>query len=464
MPRAARSPGGLAETLAVGLPMVVSQSCDTVMIFVSRWQLSQLDDTAMNAAFLGGLSAFAVQTFFVGLIGYSTALVAQSFGAGRPERCQAALGQALLVAVLAYPVMLCAIPLGRALFPRLGLPEEQLAPQQLYFETLLWGSVLGLLRGAFAGYFSGLGRTRVVMLASLLSMVSNVPLVYVLVFGKLGLPPLGILGAALGMLVAGGLGLSTLLFVFLRERARQPRASLGFERGLFFELLRKGSPAGLEFFLNLLSFHAMVVLFQRQGAVSATAASILFNWDMVAFVPLVGMEIAVTSLVGRYVGADDAVAVRRTLRSGLTLGLLFSSLVFVGFVAFPEVLVDVFRPETNAQSFEAARGLAITMLRIASAYVGIDALLLVFAGALRGAGDTFFTMVVTVALHWLLVLVLALSLEVLKLGTLTSWSILVGLFMLFPAALALRWRSGRWRRKRPEPALLSAGLGGEISG
>jgi multidrug resistance protein, MATE family len=440
----------------VGLPMVVSTSCDTVMIFTSRWFLSRLGSNTMNAAFGGGLASFAVQTFFVGLIGYSTAQVAQAYGAGRRDRCGMASLQAVWVALAAWPLMCLAIPFGRFLFPRLGLPPEQLGPQLWYFEVLVWSSGIGLLRGALAGYFSGIGRTRMVMLASLVSMGSNIPLGWTLIFGHFGLPALGLRGAAMATIAAGSIGLLVLAVAWLAPanlRSFGPSFRCRIDRELLVTLLRKGTPSGAEFFLGFLAFQVMVILLQRQGTTSATAASILFNWDMVAFVPLVGIEIGTTSLVGRYVGARRFAAVRRSLRSALRLGLLFSSVVFVAFVAFPEVLVDLFRPDAADAGFEQSRGLAITLIRVASAYVTLDAVLLVFAGALRGSGDTFWTMAASVTLHWVLVLGLWLNLEVLGLGVVTSWGILVGMFLFFPAILGWRWKQGRWRERRSPQSL-----------
>src|SRR5512145_2478269 len=68
-------PGNAREIVAVALPMVASLSCDTVMVFTDRWFVSKLGPSAMNAVFVGGLAAFSAQTFFTGLIGYTTALV-----------------------------------------------------------------------------------------------------------------------------------------------------------------------------------------------------------------------------------------------------------------------------------------------------------------------------------------------------------------------------------------------------
>lgn len=449
--------GNAREVVAVALPMVVSLSCDTVMTFTSRWFVSRLGTSAMNAVFSGGLAAFASQTFFAGLIGYSTALVAQEYGAERHERCVVATYQALIVAVAAWPLMLLLIPASSVLFPHLGLPDSQLPDQIRYFNVLVVGSGFGLLRGALSGFFSGLGRTRIVMIASLLSMFTNIGLVWVFVFGKCGLPTLGVAGAALGTVTASAIGVFVLAAAFVSKQGitslgTRPRFHL--DRAMFGELLRKGTPAGLEFFLNMLAFQVMVLLFQRKNESSSTAATIVFNWDMVSFVPLVGIEIGVTSLVGRYFGARNFAAVRRTLRSGFKLGSLFSAVVLLAFVAFPEPLVDMFRGETPTAAFTNGRTLAINMIRIASIYVSIEGVLLVFSGALRGVGDTFFTMLASTGLHWFLVVALFLTLEVLGLSTLAGWGVLVGVFFLFPLVLGFRWKSGKWRKfteRCPEP-------------
>jgi MATE family multidrug resistance protein len=255
-------------------------------------------------------------------------------------------------------------------------------------------------------------------------------------------------GAALGTLVASGLGVMVLAWAFLaRHGARSlgPLPPFGLDRALMSELIRKGTPSGVEYFLNMFAFQTIVVLFQRQGEISATAASIMFAWDMVSFVPLVGVEVGVTSLVGRYTGARNRAGVRRSLRSGLKLGWAFSILILAAFVAAPGLLVDVFRGSTPSATFELARPLAVSMIRIASLYVTIEAVLLVFTGALRGVGDTWFAMVASNGLHWVLVLALWITLERLKLSTLAGWIVLVAVFSLFPLAFGLRWRSGRWR-------------------
>jgi MATE family multidrug resistance protein len=440
--------GGLREMLAIALPMVGSQACETVLIFTDRLFLAQLGSITMSAAMAGGLTSFMLMTFFIGLTGYTTALVAQYLGAGRKQQCALVLSQASLLAVLATPMILAARPLAHRFFLLMEIPAEQLLQQQLYFDILLYGAPLVLLRASLSGFFSGIGQTRVVMLAALTTMVVNVCANYLLIFGHFGLPAMGIRGAAYGTLLSSLCGLLVLLVAYLRSSNRVAfgvTAALRYDREVMGKLLRYGSPAGVELFLNLLAFTATIMIFHGHGLVTAAAITIVFNWDMVSFVPLLGIQIGVVSLVGRYMGAGRPDIAERATRSGLKMAGVYSSLILLLFVSFPEQLVAVFRPQQADPIFTQAAPLATGMLQLAALYVLADAMMVVFSGALRGAGDTFWAMCLSVGLHWLLVPVLVLVLKVLALPPQIAWLALIVFFMSFSGLFYLRYRAGHWK-------------------
>jgi MATE family multidrug resistance protein len=169
---------------------------------------------------------------------------------------------------------------------------------------------------------------------------------------------------------------------------------------------------------------------------------------MVSFVPLIGIQIGVVSLVGRYLGSGRPEVAERAARSGLKMGWVYSSIILVLFVAFPGQLVAVFAPASSDPVFARAAPLAVGMLRLAAFYVLADALMLVCSGVLRGAGDTFWAMCISVAMHWLLLPVLFVTLKVLRLSPQTAWLTLIFLFLGFSAIFYLRYRSGKWKTLR----------------
>ncbi|HOK96697.1 MAG TPA: MATE family efflux transporter [Anaerohalosphaeraceae bacterium] len=444
-------PGGIREMIAIALPMVISSACETTMTFTDRLFLSRLGPEYMSAAMAGGLTSFVMMTFVLGLTGYTTALAAQYWGANQKKRCPVAVTQALILSLLAYPVIVAARPLAFWLFDVIKVPSEQLMYQQQYFNILLNGVLIGLLRNCLSSFFSGIGKTRVVMVSALTSMAVNVGANYLLIFGKWGIPPLGIRGAAYGTLIGGFCGLMVLAAVYLGSSVRREysvAASFRWDSDTMKKLLRFGYPAGLEFFLNLLAFNLLVMILHSHSAVTAAAITIVFNWDMVSFVPMIGINVGVTSLVGRYMGAGLPDTAHRATLSGLKLAWMYSSCILLMFAFFPDCLVGLFRPRHETALFAAAYPMAVTMLRMAALYVMADAVMLVFGGALRGAGDTFWAMCISVVLHWILVALLFVFVRMWDVPPAASWLTLCCTFMLLSMLFYLRYRQGKWRTLR----------------
>ena len=440
--------GGIREMVDIAVPMVVSQACYTIMTFTDRVFLSKLGPEYMNAAMVGGLTVFMMMTFFMGLIGYTTAVVAQHFGAGNKERCSVTLTQAVILSFAAAPIVFLCRPLAYWLFELVGIEPSQLALQKIYFNILICASIIPLLRWAFSAFFSGVGKTKAVMISALTAMTVNIGMNYMLIFGKFGFPALGIRGAAYGTIIGGLSGLVVLFAnYFGRENFKifNVAGSFRFDREVMGTLLRFGYPAGLEFFLNLLAFDLIVMIFHSAGAVAATASTIVFNWDMVSFVPLIGVQVGVTSLVGRYMGSGNADIAEKATGSGFKLGMVYSAIIFVLFAGFPGYLAGFFAPNSGDGVFAAALPTTIFMIRLASIYVLAEAVFVVFIGALRGAGDTLWAMFISVSLHWVLVPVLFFMLKVSNAGLETAWKVVVGLFLLFSGFVYLRYRSGKWR-------------------
>lgn len=214
------------------------------------------------------------------------------------------------------------------------------------------------------------------------------------------------------------------------------------------KLLYFGYPAGLEFFFNFLAFTALIFVFDSEGNVVATASTIMFNWDLVSFIPLLGIEIGVTSLVGRYMGAGDPDTAHRAAMSGIKTGIFYSVVILVLFMAIPNALVLVFRPDVPVDIFNKAVPIATSMIRLASLYVLAEAIMVAIVGALRGAGDTHFTMLISVCAHWTMLPVVFLILKVFNGSAVAGWLGLIIFFLLFCVFIILRYRSGKWKNIR----------------
>ncbi|HBC87259.1 MAG TPA: hypothetical protein DCZ94_09915 [Lentisphaeria bacterium] len=448
-------PAGISEVWLIAFPMIISSGFDVFIMFIDRLFLSRLEPVQMAAMMTGGLTAFTAGTFFIGLISYSGAIIAHLYGAGRKKDCSKMLSQSFMLAVLAYPLALLFIPIGLASFHWAEHSEIQIRYETEYFIlTMFVTTIFGLLRIPFASFFSGIGRTSVIMVANFAGLIFNLVIAYVLIFGKYGFPQMGIKGAAIAIAASSAANLAVLVFFYLRKKNREEfhiSKSFVYEWPLMKKLLKFGFPSGLEFMINLSAFTTMVTMFHSYGETVASAVTIVFNWDMIAFLPMLGLQIAVTTLVGQNLGRKDEGNAIRATWSGLKLNLIYSGFMLLLFLTMPKYLVKVFEPSILPPDWDQIAAMAVPMIMMMSVYPISDGMFIVFSGAIRGAGDTTWAMFASAILHWAGALYAWFLTHHLVLPPVTAWIFFVLIFPLFGLTFWLRFRSGKWKGKNIMP-------------
>ena len=439
-------PGSIGLVISIALPMIISQAAETAMLFIDRLFLSSLGREHLSAAMGGGMMIFMFMTLFLGVIGYVTALAGQFYGAKSHDSCGKAGAQGLYLSFFSWPLLMCCIPLGLYLLRNAGHDPVQSELEISYFKILAFGTIFGLLRTAFSSFFSGIGKTRIVMISNLIALLVNVLANYTLIFGNFGCPAMGIEGAAIGTLIGSAVGMLIMALLYFSKETDKDYGTrnLGFDRAVCSKLLRFGVPAGLEFFLTMAAFNFFVQLIHSYGKDAAAAVTITFNWDLVSFLPLTGVSIAMTSLVGRYIGAKSPEDARKTVKSGLKIAMSYGLVMTIIFVTMTTSLVNVFS-DGGSSEYEKVVPLAVTLLRLASIYIIADGILLTFTGALRGAGDTKWPMYVTVAIHWLMAIGCWIMAKKYHADVVTIWCVFIAFVCLMTAILALRYKSGKWQ-------------------
>lgn len=436
----------LRALFTIALPMVVSQGTFALMIFTDRYFMSQIDPTHMAAALGGGVATFFSFCFFSGVLSYANALVAQYLGAGEYGKCTRVVTQGMVMVLCSVPALAGITWMVSGIFQAMGHDPAQVALERQYYLILMAGSAITLGKTCLSSYFAGIARTRVIMICDVLGMLLNIPLCYVMVFGKLGLPALGIAGAAISTIIASLFALILFLgFYFSKEHRHtfDVMNSFRLDRGILRRYLRFGLPSGAELFLNVAAFNLFLLMFQSYGVVEGAAAAIVFNWDILSFIPMMGLNMAVISLIGRYVGAADMTRTNEVIAAGFMLGISYSATLAVAFIVFRYPMVEVFA--TPGREFSDIRNLAVFMMIGLSTYTMADSIILVSGGVLRGAGDTRWVMKASVTLHWTMLVAQYFIIRVYQYGPRASW--LAFVLMILSIAIVFLWRlkGGRWR-------------------
>ncbi len=436
----------MSELLRLALPMVVSQGTFAVMIFTDRYFMSQIDPAHMAAALGGGVASFFSFCFFLGLFSYANALAAQYLGAGELEKCPKVVTQGIIMTVMSAPVLSLITFLVAGIFEGMGHEAEQVELERTYYLILMSGVLITLAKVCISSYFAGIGRTYVVMICDVFGLVVNVPLSYVMVFGKLGFPALGIVGAGISTVVATVLAFALFVAFYLGKEHRDKFAvlrSFSLDMKILRRFWRLGFPSGLELFLNIAAFNLFLLMFQSYGVTEGAAAAIVFNWDILSFVPMIGLHVGVISLIGRFVGARDMERANEVMAAAFAVAFSYGAVLATLYITLRFPLVEVFAPPSG--DFSAIRSLSAFMMVGLSSYVLADAVILVSGGVLRGAGDTRWLMVASVSLHWAMLVAQFFIIRVFKMSPKVSWIALVVMILAIAVVYAWRLKSGRWR-------------------
>lgn len=440
------------DIIRVCLPLVMSMSATTVMEFTDRAFLANYSLEAISAVVPAGIAAFLFMAFFGGVGSYAGVFIAQYSGSGAHTRIGRVLWQGMYFSLFSGLVFwLLSLFAAGPLFRLAGHSPEVRVLEEIYFNILCRGAVLHVAVATLSTFFSGRGLTRPVMVISMIGMLVNIPLDYALIFGRWGLPELGITGAAIATVCAWAVSLLLLtVLIFTREHDRRFAvfSNRAFDREIFLRLMRYGLPGSLQFSIDIFAFTVFILLVGRIGTIELAATNIVLSINALAFMPSMGVSQGVSVLVGQALGRKQPQQARALVWSGIHLLLLYIAAVDLLFIFLPQtVLAPFIAGGLDPVTTGAVLDDAVDILRIVSAYLFFDALYMVFSGALKGAGDTRFLML-SVAIASLACLILPVSIGIIffQMGVRAAWlCVLLFVFVLFLLS-AGRYRQGSWQK------------------
>jgi MATE family multidrug resistance protein len=436
-PAARDLPGGSRELLKLALPLVVSQGFMTVQVFVDTVLLSWHDPLEMAASF----PAVMWYWLFFGLLqvtaGYTSTFVAQYTGAARPHRVGLAFAAV-------WPLAPFLIALG-------GHTPEVQALEVTYLRCLALAALPMLVMGAVNGFFSGRGQTWTVLGIEAVGTGINVGLALVLIFGRFGFPELGIAGAGWATVAGSWASALLALGLMLRRRYRAAFHTLGGwrpDRDLFRRLMRYGGPAGMQVFLDVLVFNFFVQLVGRLGDAALGATTLTVRLNMIAFLPMMGLGMAIGILVGQRLGENRPDLAERSTYTGLKWAFGYMTLVAVTYVSVPTLLLSVFEGDKDPEQFAAIAAVVRRLLVCVAVYSLADAVNVSLAFALRGAGDTRFVTLLTFALAWPLMVIPTAVTVSLGGSVYWCWAFATAHIVAMSGCFWLRFRTGKWKAMR----------------
>lgn len=446
----------LRTLLSLAWPIVVSRSAQVVVGVSDAVMVAHLGASALAATTAGSMNAFSIFILPMGVVFIVSSFASQLFGRGDRAGARRYGWYGLGVAAATQVASLAAIPALPWLLSQVDLPAEVQPLMAGYLALRLWsgGAAIGL--EALANFYGGLGNTRLPMAANVAAMALNVSGNWLLIDGHLGLPGLGVAGAALASTLSTWAAFAGLFAIFLLEGRRDRHGRRPLSTSELFRMLRFGLPSGLNWFFEFFAFNFFVtVILAGLGTTTLAAFMAVLQINSVAFMPAFGLASAGAILVGQAIGEGQKDRVPAVVRLTLQVTAGWQGLLGLLYLAAPATLLGPFA--THPDTGPALLAAGARMLVLTAAWQLFDATVAVVGEALRAAGDTAFTLWARVAAAWgFFVPGSWVTVRWLGGGERAAVAWMVAYLALLAAVIWLRFRSGAWRRlELVEPAPLA---------
>jgi MATE family multidrug resistance protein len=432
----------LREMLAIAAPVVVVQVGLQAMGFVDTLMVGRLSADALGGVALGNFYFYNIAILGMGTLMALDPVVSQAIGAGDEPAARRGIQRGVILAVVISALVALAFAASGPALQLLRQPREVVPLARQYVEIstagLLPFFVFIVLRQSLQAMLS----VRPVVVAVLVANAVNLAVNWVLIFGRLGAPALGVAGSAWSTVLARWVMLGTLLVVGWAPLRPYLTGSwsLAFVWGPLWRTIQLGAPIGFQWFFEAGAFAVATLMFGWLGTVPLAAHEVALSLASLTFMVPVGFSVAAAALVGQAVGRADMPSARRHAAGAWVLGVGFMATSGLLMLAFPGVIARWFTTDV------AVAQMAAGLIMIAGVFQVFDGTQAVASGLARGTGDTKVPMLLHLFGFWAIGVPLSgwLGFRTSLGGAGIWWGLTSGLIV---AALLQAWRVQRRLRR-----------------
>jgi MATE family multidrug resistance protein len=397
--------GELRATLALAWPLILANLTQQLIQATDVLLLGWLGSTQLAAATLALNLTWTFSIFLLGLITATSPMMAtalgQRFNAVRDVRRTFRAGLWLL-AIVMPPYCLVMWNAG-GLMRALGISPELAAAGETFMRAYMWIVAPWLLFQLLRNFVAALERPRIVLWLSIGGILLNAVISWALIFGRLGLPALGLVGSGLGSTITWLSMCGALIAVVVTDRQFRRFHLFGnwwrFERQRTVAMVKLGWPIAATMGLEIGVFALAAYFMGWIGAPAVAAHAVALQIAAITFMVPLGLGQAATVRVGLALGRGDHAGVTRAGWTSWVIGVGFMGAMALLIWAFPRQLVTLFLTDEPANAL--VIGLAVSFLRVAAAFQLVDGAQVIGAGMLRGLHDTRWPLLFALVGYWL---------------------------------------------------------------
>ncbi|WP_432473896.1 MATE family efflux transporter [Amphritea sp. HPY] len=392
----------LGQILYLAVPILIAQLSQTAMGFVDTIMAARVGAEDLAAVSLGASIWLPIMLSLGGVLMATTPLVAQLAGAGRDKESKAIFNQAMLIALTTSIIAWFILRNSTALLQFMGVSGPLLEKTNAYLQALSWGVPAIMFYQVCRSFCEGFGKTRPSMKIGILGLLCNIPLNYIFIYGKLGVPAMGGVGCGWAtaivmwiMAICGGLYLHSSAFF---RPLKLLSAGSPEKTQTIASFLKLGLPIGFTLLIEVSMFCIIALLIARLGDVVIAAHQITLSFSGLVFMFPLSMALALTIRVGQQIGAGQTAHARFSATTGIIFTCCCAVISCILIAVFATRIASLYSDLPEIIS------LASSLLMIAAIFQIPDAIQASSAGALRGYKDTSVPLLMVFIAFWLIAL------------------------------------------------------------
>lgn len=407
------SPAEARRFVSLGLPVLIAQTTQMGMNFVDTAMTGQYGTTDMAAVAVAGSIWAPVSLLGVGCLLALSPMTAHLVGAGKRDEAAQLLRQGIWLTLFICILLMSVFSVLSHHLDIFGLDGRLADIAGGYLRAMLWGLPGLMLFINVRSFLEGFSRTRPAMIVGILGLALNVPVNYVFIYGKLGLPQLGGVGCGVATAICFWFMAICMLFYVRRDsqyRHLRPlflpmlRPGLAHDAdgkpfprldgALVLRILRIGLPGALAVCFEVSLFALTAILLAPLGEIVVSGHQIAMNYSAMIFMLPLSLNITATIRVGHFLGAGRIWRARVAARTALCLGMGCSLLAAACTLLFREQIIAIYIDDAQVAA------LTMHLLLFTAAYQFVDAVQTISIGILRGYNDTRIISIVCLVSYW----------------------------------------------------------------
>ena len=386
--------------MRLAAPLVLAEIGWVTMGIIDTMMVARLPNgtEAIGATSIGNVLFYVVGIFGSGLLLGLDSLISRSFGAGNVDDCHHSLLNGVYLVLGITPFLMALMWSLVPVLHRMGVEPAVMKLAVPYLRALLWSAPPLMLYFAFRRYLQGMNLVKPVTFALLAANLANALGNWILIYGHLGFPAMGVEGSGWSTCISRIFMAGTLLYYIVhyerKHRWGLSRVAIRPDRARIGQLIGLGLPAALQLCLEVGVFGAATALAGTLGAVSLAAHQVALHTASFTFMVPLGISAAAAVRVGQALGRRDPSGANHSGWTAIALGAAFMAMSGLLFLSLPRAIVRMYTQDPEVVT------LGALLLMIAAVFQLFDGIQGVATGALRGMGDTRTAMIVHLFADW----------------------------------------------------------------